>query len=259
MVSSAPRYAPERQEHIVALARSRGRVEVAALADDLGVTSETVRRDLTALERRGLLRRVHGGALPVERLQQEASLAERQGQFGGQKRRIATRALAEIPEQGVVLLDSGSTTQAIADQFPRDRELGVVTNSVVIAAILHELPNVDLYVLGGRVRGRTGATVGEWLTAALADVCVDVAFLGTNGFSVARGLTTPHQTEATAKRAMSRAARRTVMVSDSSKAGVDHFHRFVHLDEVDLLITDSDLDDETAEHLAAAGMDVVRT
>ena len=128
MAVGAPMYAPERQQHIITLARSRGRVEVAALADDLGVTSETVRRDLTALERRGLLRRVHGGALPVERLQQEASLAERREQSGGQKRRIAARAIEEIPEEGVILLDAGSTTQSIAEQFPRDRELGRVAS-----------------------------------------------------------------------------------------------------------------------------------
>ena len=111
----------------------------------------------------------------------------------------------------------------------------------------------------GRVRDRTGAAVGEWLESALVDVCVDVAFLGTNGFSVARGMTTPDQSEAMAKRAMCRAARRTIVVTDSTKAGVDHFHRFARPEEVDLLVTDTQLDDETAEQLDAAGTDVVRT
>lgn len=254
-----PMYAPERQQLILERARREGRVEVAALAEGLQVTTETVRRDLTALERLGFVRRVHGGALPIDRIEVEPTLAARRGQASAQKRRIATRAVAELPREGTVLLDSGSTTQAIADQFPRDRRLTVVTNSISIATTLHDVDSVDLYLLGGRVRGRTGAAVGEWLTRALAELCVDVAFLGTNGFSVARGLTTPDQAEAVAKRAMAAATRRTVVVTDSSKAGVDHFHRFARVEDIALIITDTELDDETAEQLDLAGTDVVRT
>ena len=102
-------------------------------------------------------------------------------------------------------------------------------------------------------------TSGERTTVSFGDVCVDLAFLGTNGFSVVRGMTTPDQSEAMAKRAMCRAARRTIVVTDSTKAGVDHFHRFARPEEVDLLVTDTQLDDETAEQLDAAGTDVVRT
>ena len=253
------RYAPERQELILQWARAHGRVEVATLAEELAVTAETVRRDLTALERRGLLRRVHGGALPIERLEVEPTLAARRTQASTQKQRIAARAIQELPAEGTVLLDSGSTTQAIADQFPTDRRLTVVTTSVAIAATLHALDTIELYVLGGRVRERTGAAVGHWLEAALADVHVDVAFLGTNGFSVSRGMTTPDQSEAMAKKAMAKAARRTVVVTDSTKAGLDHFHRFARPEDVALLITDTQLDDETAEQFDAAGTDVVRT
>ena len=255
----AHRYAPERQELILRRARDQGRVEVTTLAEELAVTAETVRRDLTALERRGLLRRVHGGALPIERLEVEPTLAARRTQASTQKQRIAQRAVQELPAEGTVLLDSGTTTQAIAEQFPTDRRLTVVTNSVAIAATLNTLDTIELYVLGGRVRERTGAAVGQWLESALADVCVDLAFLGTNGFSVVRGMPAPDQSEAMAKRAMCRAARRTIVVTDSTKAGVDHFHRFARPEEVDLLVTDTQLDDETAEQLDAAGTDVVRT
>ncbi|HOA66281.1 MAG TPA: DeoR/GlpR family DNA-binding transcription regulator [Phycicoccus elongatus] len=252
-------YAPERQQLILERARGRGRVEVAVLAEELKVTSETVRRDLTALERRGFLRRVHGGALPVERIEMEPTLASRRQHFGERKRRIAHRAVEELPTDGTILLDSGTTTQAIADHFPRDRQLTVITNSIAIAATLSEIDTVALYVLGGRVRTRTGAAVGEWLLNALDDVCIDIAFLGTNGFTVARGMTTPDQVEAGAKRAMAAAARRVVVVTDSTKAGQEHFHRFAKLEDVDLLITDTNLDDETCEQLDATGMDVVRT
>ena len=115
-----------------------------------------------------------------------------------------------------------------------------------------------LYLVGGRVRGITGAAVGEWAVSALRGLSVDVAFMGTNGFSVARGLTTPDQDEARAKQAMVEAARRVVVVSDATKAGDDHLHRFADLDQVDLLITDTDLPDDVFAELRAAGPDVVR-
>ena len=252
-------YAAERQQQILAVARAAGRVEVVALAEDLGVTAETVRRDLTVLERRGSLRRVHGGAIPVERLSLEPDLGTRVGHLADVKRRIAARALEELPANGTVLLDGGSTTQALVELLPPDIDLTIVTNSIPAAAALAHRPGITLYVLGGRVRGITAASVGAWATDPLTSICADVAFLGTNGFSVARGMTTPDQSEAMAKRAMCRAARRTIVVTDSTKAGVDHFHRFARPEEVDLLVTDTQLDDETAEQLDAAGTDVVRT
>lgn len=251
-------YAPERQQRILETARSRGRVEVLALSADLGVTTETIRRDLTALERRGSVRRVHGGALPAERLEVEPALATRSSQNSEAKRRIAARALDELPTEGTVLLDGGTTTRAVAELVPDRPHLTVVTNSIDTAAILQGHEHTDLYVLGGRVRGRTGACVGDWLTSALADVCVDVAFLGTNGFSAARGMTTPDQAESVAKRAMVRAARRAVVLADATKAGDEHFHRFADLESIDLLITDDGLDDDVAAELDAEGLAVVR-
>jgi DeoR family fructose operon transcriptional repressor len=250
-------YAAERQQRIMTEARRDGRVEVTSLAESLGVATETVRRDLTALERRGSLRRVHGGAIPVERLELEPTLAARSSRLTDVKRRIAARVLDELPTGGTVLLDSGSTTQAVVQLLPPDLDLTVVTNSVPAAAALSTHPGISLYVLGGRVRGITGAAVGDWATHALDGLVVDVAVLGTNGVSASRGLTTPDQAEALVKAAMVASARRVVVATDSSKAGDDHLHRFARLDEVDLIVTDTDLADDVAAELRAAGPQVV--
>ncbi|SEJ35683.1 DeoR/GlpR family DNA-binding transcription regulator [Demequina mangrovi] len=250
-------YATERQQRILAEARAAGRVEVAALAEILEVTPETIRRDLTALEQRGSLRRVHGGAIPVERLETEPTLAARTARRVDVKRRIAARIVEEIPRGGTVLLDAGSTTQALVELLPIDMDLTVVTNSIPVAASLAGRPGIALYVLGGRVRGVTAAAVGEWTARELDGVVVDLAVMGTNGISAARGLTTPDQAEADAKRAMIAAARRVVVATDSSKAGDDHLHRFARLDQVDLVVTDGDLTEEAAEELRAAGPEVV--
>lgn len=250
-------YAAERQQRILADARAAGRVEVAALADALAVTPETIRRDLTALEQRGSLRRVHGGAIPVERLEMEPSLQSRSAQRTDVKRRIAARILEELPAGGTVLLDAGSTTQAIVDLLPVDAELTVITNSLPAASALAGRPGISLYMLGGRVRGVTAAAVGDWAASALAGVVVDVAVIGTNGISAARGLTTPDQAEAAVKSAMVRAARRVIVATDSSKAGDDHLHRFAEIADVDLVVTDGDLAEDVVRELREAGPEVV--
>lgn len=251
-------YAPERQQVILDTARADGRVEVVALAERFGVTPETIRRDLSALERRGHLRRVHGGALPMDVLEPEPTVDIRRVRFSDEKLRIAERAAQEIRHGATVLLDSGTTTAALAGMLPADAELTVITNSVSTAAVLQDRSDLDLLLLGGRVRPRTGAAVGAWLEHSLADVCVDVAFLGANGYSVARGFTTPDQVEAAAKRAMIAAARQAVVVADSSKAGQVNLHRFGTVADAALLITDTGLDDETAESFDAVGLDLVR-
>jgi DeoR family transcriptional regulator, fructose operon transcriptional repressor len=251
-------YAEERHEQIVAAARADGRVEVSRLADDLRVTPETIRRDLTALERRGLLRRVHGGAIPIERLGFEPGVDARAAAMTSEKERIAKAALEQLPAEGSILLDAGTTSARLADLLPLDRELTVVTNALDIAVRLASRANLTVLVLGGRVRGRTLAAVDVWAVETLRDTFVDVAFIGTNGVSVERGLTTPDPTEAAVKRAMIAAARRTVLLADHTKVGNDHLVRFADLEAIDTFITDAQVDVDLASELEAAGLTVVR-
>jgi DeoR family fructose operon transcriptional repressor len=250
-------YAAERQQWIVERARAEGRVDGAALAVELDVTPETIRRDLSTLERHGLLRRVHGGAIPVERLGFEPGLSARDAVLVAEKERIAKVALAEVPEEGAILLDAGTTTARLAEVLPMDRELTVVTNALPIAMSLSPRPNLTVLMLGGRVRGRTQAAVDAWALGALRDVFVDVAFLGTNGISPERGLTTPDTTEAAVKRAMIQSSRRAVVLADHTKLGDDHMARFCDLDEIDIVVTDSAADADMVERLRSAGPRVV--
>ncbi len=250
-------YAPERHEQILETARARGRVDVAGLAKELAVTPETVRRDLTALERRGVLRRVHGGAIPVERLGVEPDVADREVHAAAEKERIARAALEELPDGGSVIIDAGTTTVRFAQLLPDDRELLVVTHSVPVAAALVSRPNISLHLLGGIVRARTLAAVGEWTTSQIDDVFADVAFMGTNGISVERGLTTPDMAEAGVKRSLMAAARRTVVLADHTKFGREDFARVAPLSDVDTIVTDVGLDAELGDDIENAGPRVV--
>ncbi|MFG3342179.1 DeoR/GlpR family DNA-binding transcription regulator [Glycomyces sp. NPDC048151] len=250
-------FAEERQQRIAERARTEGRVDVAALAADLEVTTETIRRDLTALERQGVVKKVHGGAIPLERMGFEPTVAARDTVQTAAKERIAAAALAEVPEEGAILLDAGTTTARIAKALPA-RELTVVTNDVLIASLLAAKPLLTVLIVGGKVRGRTMAAVDDWALRALAETCVDVAFMGANGISVERGLTTPDTGEAAVKRAMISAARKTVVVTDHTKAGNDCLARFGTLDQVDVLVTDTGLDDGLTAGFEAADLKVVR-
>ncbi|MEU7469429.1 DeoR/GlpR family DNA-binding transcription regulator [Streptomyces sp. NPDC044984] len=251
-------YAPERQREILRLARDGGRVDVVSLAEEFQVTAETIRRDLKALDRAGLVRRVHGGAIPAGRLDFEPDLAERETTAADEKDRIARAALAELPADGAVIVDAGSTAALLAGLLPVELSLTVVTHSLPIAARLADHPGIQLHLVGGRVRHRTRAAVDAWALRAYAEIRADVLFVAANGFSAEHGLTTPDLAEAAVKRAAMAAARRVVLLADSSKHGQEHFARFGDLGDVDLLITDSGLSPDDAAAIERGGTEVVR-
>jgi DeoR family transcriptional regulator, fructose operon transcriptional repressor len=252
-------YAEERQQAIAELVITNGRAAVADLARTYAVTTETVRRDLAALERAGVLRRVHGGAVPVRALHVvEPGVIERESTHTEQKDAIARAAIEFLPiSGGTVLLDAGTTTGRVAAALPSNRDLVVVTNSVPIAARLAVAPSVSLQLLGGRVRGLTQAAVGDQVLRVLATLRIDVAFIGTNGISVGHGLSAPDPEEAAVKRAMVASANYVVVVADSSKVGREDFVSFAPIGRVDVLITDGAINAEAKAQLSDHGVEVV--
>ncbi|MEU2423976.1 DeoR/GlpR family DNA-binding transcription regulator [Streptomyces sp. NPDC007851] len=251
-------YAPERQQEILRLARDGGRVDVVSLAEEFQVTQETIRRDLKALDRAGLVRRVHGGAIPAGRLDFEPDLAERESTSADEKDRIAKAAVPELPTEGTLILDAGTTVARLAAAIPLEANLTVVTHSLPIAARLADHPGIQLHLVGGRVRHRTRAAVDAWALRAYGEIRADVLFVAANGFSAEQGLTTPDLAEAAVKRAAVAAARRVVLLADSAKHGQEHFARFGALDDVDLLITDTGLTPDDAAAIERGGTEVVR-
>ncbi|MFC9998931.1 DeoR/GlpR family DNA-binding transcription regulator [Nocardia sp. NPDC127526] len=252
-------YAEERQQAIATLVGQLGRVAVTDLAERYGVTTETVRRDLAVLDRMGLVRRVHGGAVPAAALTAiEVGTAEREHSKSGEKDRIAKAALDFLPPSGgSVLFDAGTTTGRVAALLPSDRELVAVTNSLPIATRLSGHAGVQLHLLGGRVRGVTQAAVGPQPLRLLGELRVDVAFIGTNALTSGHGLSTPDTDEAAVKRAMVGTAHRVVVVTDSSKIGREDFVRFAAIDEIDVLVTDTGLPQSLRNELEECGIEVV--
>jgi DeoR family fructose operon transcriptional repressor len=249
-------YAVERRQEIATLVEERGRGDVAELAGRFDVTPETIRRDLTELEQRRLLRRVHGGAISIHRFRSEPAVAEKASAMANEKALIAEAARSFVPEQGSVLIDAGTSTSALAQIFP-DQELTVFTHSVAIALELASRRDLQIHVIGGRLRTRTLANVDDWALRQLAALRVDVAFVGTNGFSVVRGLSTPDPAEAAVKHAIYLAAAQTVVLADHTKLDQESAVRFAEIGEFDVLISDSGLAKADSRALEDAGVEVV--
>jgi DeoR family transcriptional regulator, fructose operon transcriptional repressor len=172
--------------------------------------------------------------------------------------RIVKAALAELPLVGPILLGAGAATERLAEALPVDRPLSVVTNAVAIGQTLAGRPNTTVALMSGRLDPRTTAVVDAWALDELAGVCAAVAFVVPDGVSIRRGLTATDLACAAVHAAMIRAARRTVLLVDRFRIGTDHMARFGEIGDVDVVITSSDLDDETTADIAARGPRVVR-
>src|SRR3954465_5722477 len=248
----------DRQREIYMLALRQGSVDVADLAQRHGVTTETIRRDLSDMQRRQLLRRVHGGAIPLERMNHEPMVEARDMVNAEEKLRIATMAVAEVPERGSVIIDSGSTGQRLAEVFPVDRDVHVVTNSLITALTLSRRGLRELTVLGGSVRTNTYAMVDEPGRAELEKMAIDVLFISCDGLSFQHGLTTPYREEHTIKRAMIERAHKVVAMVDGSKFGNVQMFGFAAFDEIDVLVTDTRVESEAVDFLSGHGISVHR-
>lgn len=249
----------ERQREIVGLTSHHGRVEVADLATRFSVTTETIRRDLSELQDQRMLRRVHGGAITWETNRFEPLISVRNDLHDDEKRRLATRAIEELPDTGTCIIDSGSTLSRFAEAIPADQQLRVVTNSLPTAQTLATRDNVEVIVVGGKIRSNTLAMVDAQAVAGIQGLHVDTLFISSDAATADGGLTTPYREEALLKKAMIAAARRVIALVDHSKFDKDQFVQFANWSDIDLLITNVETDSDTLSAIEALGTTVART
>lgn len=251
-------HAEERQQGLVGMMRADGRVDVTRAAEEFTVTPETIRRDLRALERKGLARRVHGGAFPTERAGSETPLAVRSTRMIAEKQRIAKAAAGLLGDAESVFIDEGVTPQLVAEALPTEVPLTVITASLPAAMALARNPATTLIQLGGRIRGRTLATVDYWTSRMLDDLAIDLAFLSANGVTRQHGMTTPDPAVAEVKHRAARSSRRRVFVADHTKFGIDSFCRFADVRDFAAIVTDTGLSAAEAHRYELLGPQVLR-
>jgi DeoR/GlpR family transcriptional regulator of sugar metabolism len=248
--------AEERLESILTAVGSHTSVSVSDLAQRLRVTAMTVRRDLDVLERKGLLRRVRGGAVSAQGRSYEPPLLARARNHLEEKRRIGAAAAALVKDGDSIAIDVGTTTIEVARHLVGRRNLTVITPSVHVAAALGEQAGIRLILTGGVLRPGEFSLVGNVAERALREFFVDRLFLGIGGVDFDAGLTEFNVEDAQVKRAMIAGAKEVVVVADASKFGTVALAAVAGLHVVQRVITDARARRDTVSRLESMGIDV---
>lgn len=248
-----------RQSLIAAITNQHGRCTVSDLANRFNVTAETIRRDLKLLETNGMLRRVHGGAVSgsstkpseLRAVDEYDDLPIQQSQR--RKNSIAQIGVTFIPgPNAAMFIDAGSTTEAFAQRLARTyvgQQWNIVTNSPNIAHTLASAGVSSVTILGGIVKPRTQAIVGPQAVNELQRLRADIAFMGTNGLSIAHGLSTSDPREATIKSLMIKQAKYSVVLCDSTKINRESAVSFAGLSEIDTVVSDRQAPEDFSQKL----------
>lgn len=248
----------ERRRQIRLLVAEEGRVSVDDLTLRFDVSKVTIRNDLDRLEREGVLKRTHGGAIAVSTDDGRADLDffEREQHQLEEKKRIGV-AGAELVEDGMTILIDASTTALQVARGVQDRlNLTVVTNCPPVAMEFTNAPGVTVVMLGGIVRPSSWSIIGPWIGQLLPQVNIELAFVSCKGVTVSHGLTDVNAFIVEAKRAFVRAARRTIVVADHQKWGRMAFASFATLRDIDMIITGVDAPSAEVEAAQAVGVKV---
>jgi len=253
--------AAERRSQIARKVLENGKVSLADLVKEFGVTEPSIRRDLTLLEEAGRLKRVHGGAIPLPGTTRTDSFAEKMDLHIKAKERIGKVAAEMIKPQDIVLLDSGTTTLQVIRQIPSalrsSNPISLVTNSQPIAQEVLSWPSPNLTILGGLYLPDYQATVGPQTLGQLQELMADKVFLGTDGLTLGSGATTANIFMAEVDRMMVERSRQAILVTDSSKIGRVGFVPVKPVGAFHTLITDTNAPPDIVEAIRAMGVEVI--
>lgn len=255
--------AGRRQSEILRALLGTGRVAVDELAARLDVSSATIRRDLAGLERRGLLRRIHGGAVPVEPMLYEpfrhlSSFQEQERQLADEKRRIALAAAELVSEGDTIAIGAGTTTTQVARALRHRGGVTVITNAVNVAMELSNRNDLRVAVTGGFLSGDWFALVGAPAVAGAREMFVDWAFVGVDGVDPEHGLTTNYPEQAAVHRAFFEQARQRVVVADHRKLGRTGTSRIWPTADLSTIVTDRGAPDDVVVRFEKKNVHVIR-
>jgi DeoR/GlpR family transcriptional regulator of sugar metabolism len=247
----------KRRHELLRLVQARGQVTVTDLCSLFDVSTDTVRRDLDLLARQGLIKRTHGGAVPIGLVTEDTPFAQRLIARKDAKRRIGRLAASLIASNETLIINGGSTTLAFATELGGLADLNVVTNNLSIPNALPTTAVRDVYLLGGEIRFEAQVTIGAVGFAGTGSISADTAVLGVGGVSASGGISTTLLHEASMIAAMMAASRRTIILADSSKFGHNAFAHIAPLDKIDVVVTEAEPPADLARTLAEAGVEVL--
>jgi DeoR/GlpR family transcriptional regulator of sugar metabolism len=244
----------ERRDHLLTTLHRDGKIVAKQVAADLGISEDSVRRDLRELAAEGLCQRVYGGALPASPAM--ADYAGRRSVSPESKQRVAAAAVRLVRPGSTVIVDGGTTTLALAEALPADLACTVVTHSPTIAAALVEHPSAEVFILGGKLFKHSAVACGSAAVEAAQQIRAEIFFLGVTGIHPEEGLTTGDPDEAAMKRALSDRAAETYVLGSAEKIGAASPFQVIPLESATAVITDAP-ESETVEGLRSR-VDVIR-
>lgn len=246
----------ERRSIIIDTLNKQGRCLVNDLSKRMKVSEVTIRQDLDLLEREGLLRRTHGGAILPSKIGFERPFQAEETSFKMQKERIAQAAAELVSPGDTLILDVGTTVTELARKLITHRDLTVFTNALNIAAILEANPEITTIVTGGTLRAKQHSLVNPFATLILDKIKADIAFIGISGIEANHGITNVNIPEAEIKSIFLKAAERRVVLADSSKVGNIGLVKIAEIEQIDMLITDKDADPKEIASLRRKGLKI---
>lgn len=246
----------ERQSIILELLIQHNSILVTDLATHLNVSSVTIRKDLTDLEREKKLYRNHGKAILIDPYIDNRNVSEKEKLYVEEKRLIGMKAASLITPKDSILIASGTTMHALARSIVPADELTVITASMEVSNILASEKNIYIIQLGGILRHSSLSVVGKYAENILADFSCSKLFIGVDGIDLDFGITTTNMMEASLNRVMMQTAQKTIVLTDSSKFGRRGFSKITDMEDVDHIITDSRIPPSTALRLEEMGIEV---
>jgi DeoR family transcriptional regulator of aga operon len=246
----------DRHQHIINKLKKEGSVKVIDLCSELSVSSVTIRKDLKFLEDKNLLFRTHGGGTLGNPYTGERPVKEKAGIMVGEKSGIGAAAAQLIEPNDCILIASGTTVVSFARSIRPVGSLTVITAALNVAMELIQHPEVEVIQLGGVIRKSSSSVTGTHAEKVLDDFSCSKLFLGVDGIDPEFGLTTTNMTEAQLNRKMIAASQKTIVLADSSKFGKRGFGRICGLDEIEQVITDSNISDHMVATLQSMGIEV---
>ena len=245
-----------RRQVILERLHSRKAVKTSELSETFAVSSMTIRNDLNALAQQGQLMRVHGGAIARQQLTAEPSYNDKAEINRLEKEEIGRQGASLIEEGMAVFIGNGTTTMEIIRHLPQDRHFRVFTNALNHALEVSQLPQAEVFVLGGYLREVSLAMVGRLAHQALNGIYFDLAFLGVNGISIDHGLTIPSLEEAQTAAEVIERSQRTIIVADHTKFGIVAHGKIADITDIDAIITDSGLDPRLMDSLSNLDVEI---
>lgn len=246
----------ERHALILDLLMHQDSILVTDLSEQLNVSSVTIRKDLTELEKAKKLYRNHGKAILIDPYSENRNISEKEKYFVDEKRLIGLQAASLITPKDSILIASGTTVHALARHIHAVDKLTVITASLEVSSILAKDRNIDIIQLGGLLRHSSLSVVGKDAESALSNFSCSKLYLGVDGIDLDFGITTTDMMEASLNRVMMKTAQKTIVLADSSKFQRRGFSKIADMDEIDHIITDSKIPSSTAKRIEEMGIEL---